>query len=85
MHALRLEQDGRQKRVERLLSVSCMMCGANIACPDEQDPWTWLKSADVLAFQSEHGAHGNERTVLAHIKHVSSDDDGPLSLLAVSE
>jgi predicted aldo/keto reductase-like oxidoreductase len=52
-----LELDGSRRvarRIERRLVVRCQSCGNSLPCPEAEDFWVWLESAEVEAFKQKH-------------------------------
>lgn len=68
MEVLTFEENGRTKRIERILMLRCR-CGTVISCPQDQDDWGWLRSDQVLQFKADHADH----PVAAYLEFIEKD------------
>ena len=75
MHITTFEPGGKTKRIERVLSVNCQVCGASLQCPPDTDFWFWTSSPAVAEFRREHEAHGSPRLVGAEIKTIELETE----------
>ena len=66
-------EQGRRKRIERRLSTSCAVCGDGLGCGAQDNPWTWMKSATVMAWLQEHRIHCDR--VGVRVEFVDVDED----------